>query len=355
MKHTKICSKRLLRILSLCLVLLMILPLAACGENRSSKREIFSMDTIMTLTAYGNNGETGLDAAESVILAMDVMLDPELPTSTVYAINSANGQSVVVSAQIAKMLSTAKTVYDQSGGALDLSVYPLVKRWGFIDQKYYKPTETEIAEDLSKLCFDKISLTSFPATGSYSLTIPAYGQLTFGAVAKGCAAENAIDAMRQAGVKSGIISLGGNVQTLGVKPNGELWKVAITDPENPDTYVGTINVGETAVVTSGPYQRNFTQKGVLYHHIINPATGHPSGSSLRSVTIICGDGTMADCLSTAMFVLGESRALNYWRQYGGFEMILITTDDRIVCTKGLLEQFTLSPDYSSQYRVVYSE
>ena len=64
---------------------------------------------------------------------------------------------------------------------------------------------------------------------------------------------------------------------------------------------------------------------------------------------------MADCLSTAMFVLGETRALNYWRQYGGFEMILITTDDRIVCTKGLLEQFTLTPDYSSQYRVVYSE
>ena len=135
MKHTKIFSKRVLRVLSLCLVLLMILPLAACGENRSSKREIFSMDTVMTLTAYGNNGEKALDAAESVILAMDVMLDPELPTSTVYAINTANGQSVVVSAQIAKMLSTAKTVYDQSGGALDLSVYPLVKRWGFIVQK----------------------------------------------------------------------------------------------------------------------------------------------------------------------------------------------------------------------------
>ena len=354
MKHTKICSERLRRLLALSLALLMILPLAACGEDRKSQREIYAMDTIMTLTAYGKEGEKGLDAAEGVIQAMDVMLDPELATSTVYAINHANGQSVVVSAQVAKMLTTAKTVYDQSGGALDLSIYPLVKRWGFVDQKYYKPTETEIAEDLSRLCFDKISLTSFPASGSYSLTVPEYGQLSFAAVAKGCTAEDAIDAMRQAGVKSGIISLGGNVQTLGVKPNGSLWKVAIQDPENPDGYVGTISVGETAVVTSGPYQRNFTLKGVLYHHILNPATGHPSNSSLRSVTIICGDGTMADCLSTAMFVLGESKALNYWRQYGGFEMILITTDDRIVCTKGLLESFTLSAD-ASQYRVVYSE
>ena len=173
-------------------------------------------------------------------------------------------------------------------------------------------------------------------------------------MAKGCAAENAIDSMRQAGVESGIISLGGNVQTLGLKPDGSLWKVAIQDPEDPNGYVGVIGVGETAVVTSGPYQRNFTLKGTVYHHIINPATGYPSGSALRSVTIICEDGTMADCLSTAMFVLGESKALNYWRTYGGFEMILITNDDRIVCTKGLLEDFTLSPE-ADKYKVVYSE
>lgn len=342
------------RAAALLLCLCMALSLAACGENRKVTREIYAMDTVMTLTAYGSNADAGLDAAESVIFAMEAMLDPELPTSTVYAINHAEGSSVVVSAQIARMLTTAKTVYDQSGGALDPTVYPLVKRWGFVDQKYYKPTEAEIAEDLSRLCFDQMTLTSFPSSGSYSLTIPAYGQLSFGAVAKGSAAENAIDAMRQAGVQSGIISLGGNVQTLGLKPDGSLWKVAIQDPENPDGYVGVISVGETAVVTSGPYQRNFVIKGVVYHHIINPATGHPSGSSLRSVTIVCEDGTMADCLSTAMFVLGETKALNYWRQYGGFEMILITNDDRIVLTSGLLEDFTLSPD-AGKYHVVYSE
>jgi thiamine biosynthesis lipoprotein len=354
MKHTRIFSDRAKRCAALLLCLCMALALPACGENRKVTREIYAMDTVMTLTAYGDNAEAGLNAAESVIMAMDVMLDPELPTSTVYAINHANGSSVVVSAQIAKMLTTAKTVYDQSGGALDLSIYPLVKRWGFVDQKYYKPTEAEIAEDLSRLCFDQMVLTSFPSSGSYSLTIPAYGQLTFGAVAKGSAAENAIDAMRQAGVQSGIVSLGGNVQTLGLKPDGSLWKVAIQDPENPDGYVGVISVGETAVVTSGPYQRNFVIRGVTYHHILNPATGHPSGSSLRSVTIICEDGTMADCLSTAMYVLGEAKALNYWRQYGGFEMILITSDDRIVCTRGLLEEFTLNPE-ASKYTIIYSE
>ena len=151
MKVIKIFSKRFVRLTALILCLLLVLPLAACGENRREQREIYAMDTIMTLTAYGKNAEAGLNAAESVILAMDVMLDPELPTSTVYAINHANGASVVVSAQIAKMLTSAKTVYDQSGGALDLSLYPLVKRWGFVDQKYYKPTDAEIQEDLSRL------------------------------------------------------------------------------------------------------------------------------------------------------------------------------------------------------------
>ena len=353
MKHTKICSDRLRRILALCLALLMVLPLAACGENRKSQRELFAMDTIMTLTAYGKDGEKGLDAAVSVIQAMDVMLDPELSTSTVYAINHANGQSVVVSAQVAKMLTTAMTVYEQSGGALDLSIYPLVKRWGFVDQKYYKPTEAEIAEDLSRLCYDKLSLTSFPASGSYYLTIPEYGQLSFGAVAKGCSAENAIDAMRQAGVKSGIISLGGNVQTLGVKPDGSLWKVAIQDPENTDGYVGTISVGETAVVTSAAYQEKFVaMNGKTYHHLLNPASGYPANNSLSSVTIICEDGTMADCLSTAMFVMGETKALNYWRQYGGFEMILVTDSKRVVCTSGLIEKFTLVND---SYTLKFSE
>ena len=177
--------------------------------------------------------------------------------------------------------------------------------------------------------------------------------LTDYAVAKGCASDNAIEAMRQAGVESGIISLGGNVQTLGLKPDGSKWTVAIQDPNNTSSYVGVINVGETAVITSGSYQRNFTDThGKFYHHILKPSTGYPVTNSLVSVTIICTDGVMADCLSTAMFVLGETAALNYWRTYGGFEMVLITSDNRIICTSGLLEEFTLS---NSNYTLSYSE
>ena len=349
MKHTRICYKLICVLLSLCA----LLPMTGCGETRMFQSQVFAMDSVMTLTAYGNNGQAGLNAAESIIVSMDAMLDPEVETSTTYAINHAQGTNVVVSGQIAKMLNTAKIVYDQSGGALDLSLYPLIKRWGFVDGKYYVPTDEELMEDLSRLCFDQLVLTSFPSSGTYAVCIPSYGEISFAAVAKGCAAENAINAMRQAGVTSGIISLSGNVQTLGNKPDGTEWNVAIQDPNSPSSYLGVVNVGETAIVTSGAYQRNFTNlRGKVYHHLLNPVSGVPINNTLLSVTIICEDGTMADALSTAMYVMGESKALSYWRTYGGFDMILVNKDNKIICTKGLIEKFTLS---NSNYTLKFSE
>ncbi len=335
----------------LCLAL--VFSLTGCGESRMVQSQIFAMNTSMTLTAYGKNAEAGLRAAEGVITSMSNMLAPDLPTSTTYAINHAEGQNTVISAQIAKMLTTADTVYKQSGGALDLTIYPLVKRWGFEDGKYYLPTEEEIFADRARLCFDQMVLTSFPSTGGYAVSFPIGAQMSFAAVAKGCASENAIDAMRQAGVQSGIISLGSNIQTLGNKPDGTQWAVGIQDPNNLSTYLGVISVGETAVVTSAAYQCHFqANNGRTYHHILSPVTGYSVNNNLLSVTVICEDGTMADALSTALFVLGESRAINYWRSNGGFEMILVTGDNRIVCTKGLIDNFTQTVD---SYTLRFSE
>ena len=195
----------------------MLLPMTACGETKESQREIFAMDTVMTLTAYGNYREAGLDAAQSIIQSMDSILDPELDTSITYAINNAQGANVSITAQVDKMLSTAKDVYDKSGGSLDLSLYPVIKLWGFVDGHYYVPTDTEISQALSLRAFDKMALTSFPSSGSYAVSFPAGTQISFASVGKGCAAENAIDAMRQAGVTSGIVSLGGKCPDPGAK------------------------------------------------------------------------------------------------------------------------------------------
>ena len=342
------------RLPALLLFLAMLVPLAGCGESRMVQKETSAMKTAVNLTAYGKYAESGLRAAESVILSMESMLDPDIQTSSTYAINHAEGQNVVISAQVAKMLTTADTVYKQSDGALDLTIYPLIKLWGFEDGKFYNASKNEeqIYEARARLCFDKMVLTSFPSTGGYAVSFPWGAQITFAAVAMGCASENAIDAMRQAGVTSAIISLGpNNVQTLGMKPDGSPWTIGITDPNNLATYLGVINVGETAVVTSAAYQRRFTaDNGRSYHHILSPVTGYPTNNSIISATVICEDGTMADALSTALYVMGESKAITYWRRYGGFEMILVTNDKRIICTKGLIDNFTQTVEtYALQF------
>ncbi|MCR5663678.1 MAG: FAD:protein FMN transferase [Oscillospiraceae bacterium] len=353
MKHP-----HLIRAAALLLALLSLFGLSACGESKEYQSEVYAMDTIMTLTAYGPEAKSGLRAAESVIRSMNDMLDPELETSVVYAMNHANGAAVSVPGQVAKMLQTAQKVYEQSKKlklqSLDLSVYPLVKLWGFAGgRSYYVPGDEELAEARSHLHFDQVIISSFPSSGSYEVTMPYDCELSFGAIAKGGTAAYVIEAMRNAGVTSGIISLGGNIQTLGLKPDGSKWRIGVTDPNSPDTYLGILTAGETAVVTSGSYQRNFTdQRGRLYHHIIDPRTGKPTENSLLSVTVICEDGTMADALSTALFVMGETGALRYWRAYGDekhddFEVILVTKSNEIICTSGLIEEFSRENEYYS--------
>ena len=334
-----------------CIILsvVMALTLCSCSGEQPVKKQIFAMDTVMTLTAYGKNAEDGLNAAVGVINSMNDMLDPDNESSYTYQLNHANGKDVLVTPQIKEMLSTALDVYNKTGGALDLSVYPLYEAWGeFKEDTGRIPSDDEISELREKLGFGQTVITNFEGEANYSVRMPKGTEISFGSVAKGCASKYAIDAMRKSGVESGIVSLGGNVQTLGAKPDGGNWTVAVEDPNNTGSYVGTLSVGETAIVTSGSYQRYFIgSDGVRYHHLIDPSTGRPADNDLLSVTIVCPDGTLADALSTAMFVLGEDAALKYWRENGGFEMIMITKDNRILATTGLVEVFTL--EKGSQY------
>lgn len=151
------------------------------------------------------------------------------------------------------------------------------------------------------------------------------------------------------GVKSAILSLGGNVQTLGAKLDGSLWRAAITDPVE-EGYVGVVELRDQAAITSGGYERYFEQDGVRYHHIIDPETGYPADGDLLSVTVI-GDSGGCDALSTALFVMGLDQAADYWRQNGGFEAIFLT-EDGIQITEGLTGIFSPLGRYETQETVV---
>jgi len=351
--------KPVTRIVCLLLALCTVFGLTACGKGDMLQSQIYAMRTPITITAYGNNAQRGIKSAESIISSLNIAVDPTNESSIVYAINNANGQSTVVTSQIARGIETAQRIYKRTDGALDLTVYPLLQLWGFSNGKYYVPNAGEIMLGVEKTCFNQVNLVSYPTSGSYTVTAPYYCSMTLAAVDRGLASAYGIDALSNMGVESGVISMSGSIQTLGLKPDGSLWTVAIQDPVNPDSYVGTVSVGQTAIETTAGYTNTFTDitTDKEYSHIIRPSSGYTVSNSILSVTIISEDAVLADALATALYVLGSTQAINYWRSYGKsegeeFEMILILEGGDIVCTSGLLEQFTL---VNTNYKLRFTE
>lgn len=140
--------------------------------------------------------------------------------------------------------------------------------------------------------------------------------------------------------KSGLVNLGGNVQALGTKTDGSKWRVAVQNPQDTDQYIGVLSIQDKAVITSGGYERYFEQDGKTYHHIIDPKTGYPAENGLISVSIVTADGTLADGLSTSVFIMGKEVATEYWRAHSDeFDMILMTDDRKIYVTEGIANSF----------------
>ena len=167
-------------------------------------------------------------------------------------------------------------------------------------------------------------------------------------------AAEAVRQLRQAGVESAVLNLGGNVQTLGTRPGGGDWQIAIRDPADEGALLGTLWIpGSAAVVTSGGYQRCFLQDGQIYWHILDPNTAAPARSGLASVTVVSDSGLLCDGLSTALFVMGEERALEFWRTGGyDFDLVLVTADGRVVVTAGLADRFEEVKDSGYTYETV---
>lgn len=308
---------------------------ASVSEDTQSSREIFAMDTYMTLTAYGENGEKAIEAAVQEIERLDALLSIGTESSEITKLNTVG--SGVLSEDSATLVSQALELYHTTGGAFDITVLPLMRLWGFTDQNYRVPSADELEQTLR--CVGSDQLTYDEKTKQ--LTLGEGQSIDLGGIAKGYTSGRVMDIFRSYGVVSGMVSLGGNVHVLGSKTDGTAWRVGIQNPDNSEDIAGVLAVIDRAVITSGGYERYFEQDGVTYHHILDPSTGKPAQSGLASVTIVSENGTRADGLSTALFVMGQEKAIAYWRQHTDeFDAVLISADGEIAVTEGIFDQFS---------------
>jgi thiamine biosynthesis lipoprotein len=333
----------------LCLLLAgLLFLLTGCGttapdtqeELPSSSQEVFAMDTYMSVTAYGDQAEEAVSAAIGEIQRLDALWSVGSADSEVSILNDSG--SMLLSPETAELVELSMELFHQTDGAFDITVYPLMAEWGFPSGNYQVPSDQQLEVLLQSVGSDKLDYD--PDT--CQLTLGENMAIDLGGIAKGYASNRIMELFADYEVTSGLVSLGGNVQTYQTKPDGSLWRVAI---ENPDDtiealadaeYIGVLSTADKAVITSGGYERYFEEDGVRYHHILDPATGKPANSGLISVTIVSENGTLADALSTTLFVMGKEKALDYWRSNSSlFDAVLVEEDGSITITEGLQDSF----------------
>ena len=309
-------------------------------KSEASESEIFALDTAITLKVYGSKRVVVLKKLEDKINELDDMLSTGKETSEVSRLNRSG--EAVLSPTVANLVKRSLDIYKKTDGLFDITIYPLMELWGFPTKNYRVPSEKEIEEKLKLVGSDKIDFNeetrkiSFKNKGM---------EIDFGGIGKGYITDELVKILTDEKVESAIINLGGNVFGFRKKPDGSLWNIAIRDPNEPDKYMAAIRLEDSAVITSGGYERYFEENGIIYHHILDPRTGKPSDSGLKSVSIISKDGTLADALSTSLFIMGEEKAIGYWKENGNdFDILLMTKDNRLLVSAGIKDKI-ISDNY----------
>ena len=355
--------KTLFPLLALCLLL------SGCGETPAAdaSAEFFAMDTVMRLETPGLSDPAAVTAGRDAVETLEALLSRTDGGSEISRLNGADGQETPLSYPTAALLAAAKDYSLATDGAFDPTVAPVMDAWGFTTDSPRVPDAGTLSALLPLV--DSAALTvSVPAPGEDGSAQLAPGQAAdLGGIAKGYASDWVEAALRRNGAQRAMVYLGGNVLVLGTKADGSPWRVAVQDPADTSAYAGVLALTDAFAVTSGGYQRYFEENGVRYQHILDPKTGYPAESGLTSVTVVAaangpdydsetpapGSGAMCDAFSTALFVMGEEKALNFWRTSGyDFGLVLVTEDGRVLVTEGLADRFEQTEGSAYRYESI---
>ena len=299
------------------------------GAETTKLSEIgFYLDTVVTLTAYVEDGQVLKDAMAECA-RYEQMLSRTIEDSDVWRINHAEGKPVEVSEDTAAVLACAIRISELSGGVFDVTIAPVSTLWDFTSGTAVLPDADVLAEAAKLVDYTKIVLEG------NTVTLPAGMMIDLGGIAKGYIADRVKAYLEERGVEHAILSFGGNVVAIGTKPDGQEWVVGIQDIDAPtgEAMLKT-RMGGGSIVTSGIYERNFEVDGIWYHHLLDPATGWPVQNELASVTIRSESSMEGDAVSTAAFVLGKEEGMRLVESLEGFEAIFIERDRTVTGTSG---------------------
>ncbi len=308
-------------------------------ENKAFEADSFAMGTVISQKVYGANGQIAVDEAANKIGYLENLLTFNDTQGDIYKLNQNAGiAGVELDPVTVKIIEKAQQVSAMSNGAFDITVGPLVKAWGIGTNAERIPAPEELNKLLPLINYKDLNLDH------NVVSLKRRGQMVdLGGIAKGYTGDAVIEIYKQYGIKSAFINLGGNVVTLGNKPDGSPWKVGIRNPRPAGTEsgqnIGMVRVTSKAVVTAGDDQRYFIENGQRYHHILDPATGYPAKSDLLSVTLITDSSLDADALDTAVFILGLEKGKELIQEYGGIEAVFVTTGKKVYVTEGLKDNF----------------
>lgn len=313
--------------------LLFVVSLISCRQTKTSE-SFTAMNTFMTVSLYSSSAKKGEAACNQIknrIAELEGILSTTLPASDVYYINHNKRLPDPIKPELLELFKFSSKMYKKTYGAFNPALYPVIREWGFTTEEYKVPSEQRINELLLHTDFSVFCDSGFMAGSQIDEGM----EFDFGAVGKGYAADEAVIILEKNGIKSALLDFGGNIQTIGKKPDGSLWRVGIKNPWTGGA-VCALSVESKAVVTSGGYERFFEdENGKRYIHIFDPKNGHPCEGDLESVTIVTSSGKNADTLSTALFVMGKKTAVEWWKQNPDFDFILLTKNHELIYSAGL--------------------
>lgn len=343
-------SKVLAIIGAVALIIISIFTVINISDNaKRVTQSTYVMNTVVEQKVYGKNADKAISEVQAALRAFEDELSLYIENSDIARINAAAGTQLVdVKPATYNLLQQAKELSLASDGSFALTIAPLTLAWGITSDNPRIVPDDEIKKLLPLVNDNDLTLKD----GKAGLAKKEQA-IDLGGIAKGTACTLVKEIYAKNNIKSALVSLGGSsIYALGTKPDGSEYVVGFRNPKKDvNSSIAAFTIKDEVLATSGGYERFFEEKGVRYHHILDPKTGEPAKSDIVSVGIIDKDGTTADFMSTTLFVQGLDKTLEYMKNGG--KVICLDENDNLYVSRALESSFELVEGMETQYKVIF--